>query len=76
MFSLSSARTVRLCSFAELRKRARHLENEIDSRLVALNKLGLNLGAQQNRFDAAFAHRYCIKIMFSASPGVSVLLTT
>lgn len=31
---------------ADLRKQARHLENEIDAKLVAFSKLGINTGAR------------------------------
>lgn len=31
---------------ADLRKQARHLENEIDAKLVAFSKLGINAGAR------------------------------
>ena len=44
----------------ELRKRARHLENEIDSKLVSLNKLGISLGSTRTRFDVNYASRWVV----------------
>jgi len=42
-------------NWEELRKRARQLENEIDSKLVSLNKLGISLGGTHARFDVNYA---------------------
>lgn len=35
----------------DLRKQARHLENEIDAKLVAFSKLGINAGARHVNVD-------------------------
>lgn len=35
----------------DLRKQARHLENEIDAKLVAFSKLGINTGARHANPD-------------------------
>lgn len=38
-------------AFSDLRKQARHLENEIDAKLVAFNKLGVNAGSVHSSSD-------------------------
>lgn len=39
---------------ADLRKKARHLENEVDGKLLTLNKIGVSLGSANARFDTGY----------------------
>jgi len=42
-------------TWEDLRRRARQLENDIDSKLLSLNKLGVSIGGTQRRFDVHLA---------------------
>jgi len=47
--------TTMTTTWEDLRRRARQLENDIDARLLSLNKLGVSVGGTQRRFDVHVA---------------------